>query len=309
MVKLRRALRGLGTERALAAYRLSKARDALAKFPAGDPESALAAARAKTLIFTVTAGRSGTTYLTRLMALFARVRAVHEEAPGFECVLRPAQKRPELARAFWLDHKLPAIARHPEPIYLETSNVTCKGFLEPLLELGLTPRLILLNRAPRAVALSYLGRNTVPGRSDLGIRYMLHPGDPGVLPLPGWRRLSDYQLCFWSALDIERRQVAYRKQILDAGGTAVETSAQALGQFENLLELAHALDLVEPAQDLGLLAQQHAEISRRSHNPNPKRNVPPDGIARQEQEVWQRIAAAAPKLEASVAAKYPAGAL
>ena len=238
------------------------------------------------------------------MSLFDRVCAVHEAAPGFECVLRPAQRRPELARDFWTRHKLPAIAARPEPIYLETSNVVCKGFLEPLLELGIVPHLILLNRAPRAIALSYLARNSVPGRTDLGLRYMLSPTDPGVIALPGWRQLSDYQLCFWSALEVERRQIAYRGPVAEAGGQVAETSAQALGDFEAFVALARGLEVLDPEADLDLLARQHAQISRQYHNPNPRRGPLPEAIARQEQEVWDRIATAEPGLKDAVAAKY-----
>ena len=303
-MRLRRALRPLGAEWFLAAVRLAHARATLARGEVGDFQAAVDRVRAKTLVFTVTAGRTGTTYLARLCGLFERVAAVHEAAPGFELVLRPAQRRPNLAREFWLRHKLPAIAARPEPIYLETSNVVCKGFLEPLLALGFVPHVILLDRSPRAVALSYLARNTVPGRTDLGLRYMVSPSDPDVLALPGWRRLSDYQLCFWAALDIERRQILYREQIAAAGGRVLQTSARALGQFPSFLRLAEALDLIGPDQDLGWLARRHAEISSQSHNPNPPRGRQPANISGLEEEVWRRVAEAAPSLRATVDGKY-----
>ena len=163
----------------------------------------------KSTIFTVTPGRSGSAYLSQLLQSVPDLHAVHEPEPNFVHVMRRAQFNPSIAFTFLKDYKLPAIAKVTEPIYAETSHLTCKGFLEPMIMLGLRPGLIFLRRPPREVAWSLLERNTIPGRTSLGCAYLLEPRDPYVLPLIGWHALSDYQLCFWYALEIERRCLRY----------------------------------------------------------------------------------------------------
>ena len=63
----------------------------------------------KSLIFTVTPGRSGTKYLAALLGSVPGVAAHHEPQPDFVTALRRAQQDPEVAFAFWRDVKLPFI--------------------------------------------------------------------------------------------------------------------------------------------------------------------------------------------------------
>jgi hypothetical protein len=180
----------------------------------------------KRLIFTVTTGRSGTGYLSRVLSYLRGVRSEHEPEPGFQDALRQVQDDPQLAREFWLGKKLPAIAAHPEHIYAESSHVLCKGFLEPLLDLGITPSLIALRRDPRAVALSHLKIGSIPGRQHT--QFQLSPEDPGVLQLPDWESRTDYELCFWLCLEVERRARLYCELIRDRGGAVCEVDFDEL---------------------------------------------------------------------------------
>ena len=95
----------------------------------------------KRLCFTVTSGRSRTKLLAILLREAAGLCAEHEPAPRFNYVLRAVLEYPEAA-AWWLAaEKLPAIAEiaRSSGTYIELSHLTCKGFVEPLLELGLRP--------------------------------------------------------------------------------------------------------------------------------------------------------------------------
>ena len=56
--------------------------------------------RTKTLVFTVTTGRSGTKYLTALLSGIAGVSAYHEPQPDIASYMRRCQKQPETAFAF-----------------------------------------------------------------------------------------------------------------------------------------------------------------------------------------------------------------
>jgi hypothetical protein len=287
---------------------LAKQRRRLARLdayrrPAADVPALLAAVHAKTLVVTVTAGRTGTTFLTHLLALCADTTSLHEPEPSFVPVLRPAQRDPGLARRFLLEYKLPFIAAVPTRRYVETGHLWCKGFLAPLLALGIAPQVVALRRAPRRVATSLLSRRTVPGRGKLGLKYLLHPGDPGVLPLPDWHRFSDYQLCFWYALEVERRQRDERAPVEAAGGRWVDVTAEELGDAERFVAVAETLALLDADGDRDALRAAHAGVARVTHNPNATAVAVADAAA-QEAAVWAAVDD--PALRRWVEARYPA---
>ncbi|MBX3024742.1 hypothetical protein KF840_07515 [bacterium] len=276
--------------------------------PLRDRQALLDALRRKHLVFCVTAGRTGTTYVTRLGELFPDTVSLHEPQPSYVHFLRQAQRRPRLAYHFLLEYKLPFIASAPATHYVETSHLFAKGFLEPMLDLGLRPAVLLLRREPRAIARSLLTRRTVPGRGKLGFKYLVHPGDPGVLPLPHWNAYSDYQLCFWYALEMERRQRDYGA-LLSAHGCAVaDATADELHDSHRFLAVAQELGLLDGRVDREALLQRHAEVSGRLYNYNrrpPAVVVDPDAA---EEAVWQAVAPAAPWMREAVARRYaPAG--
>ena len=151
-------------------------------------------------------------------SLCAQIQADHEPPPRVNYVLRSLIAAPGSARGWLEAEKLPAIAqRATGRIYAETSHLFCKGLIEPLLDIGLRPRFVILRRAPRETALSLYGLGVVPHRSESGRLVLLSPEDPGVLPYPGWTEASDYQLCYWYALEIQRRQADYSRRFADEG--------------------------------------------------------------------------------------------
>ncbi len=176
------------------------------------------------LIFTVSTGRSGTNLLQRMGALLEDVVSEHEPEPKFSRVLREVQRTPGFARE-WLERvKLPAVAVVPGRIYFETSHLFAKGFLEPLLDLGIVPDIVVLRREARAVASSLYELGTIPSRTETGRSFLLQPDDPGVLPLSGWTDLHDYQLCFWYCLEMERRARLYADDVRGRGGRVTEVT-------------------------------------------------------------------------------------
>jgi hypothetical protein len=275
--------------------------------PPADPDALLAAVRRKNLVFTVTAGRTGTAYLQQLLGALPDTTSVHEPEPAFVAVMRTIQHAPERARSFLLEYKLPAIAAVQTPHYIEVSHLFCKGFLEPTLALGVTPRLVVLRRQPRRIALSLLARQSVPGRTKNGLKYLLQPSDPGVLPLANWTRRSAYALCFWYALEIERRQQVYAERLAALGGTCVDATAGELHDAERFLDAARALKLLGTA-DLDALRLRHRELSAVTHNPNRGGAVADDLAAMDsdEESVWAAIAPHAPGLRERVTKRYAA---
>jgi len=203
--------------------------------------------RAKRIIFTVTSGRSGTAYVATLFQYVKGVEAYHEPEPEFRKVLRQAQMRPAVAKAFMAHKKLPAIASTGGDIYVETSHLFCKGFLEPTLELGVIPDLIIHTRPHRQVAVSLYKMGTIPGRTPKALQFYLSPDDPGVLPLRNWKSLHDYQLCFWYCLEIERRTLKYEGLYRNMERTVVKTELAELKTTSGFLKMLKDLDLKRPS--------------------------------------------------------------
>ena len=241
-------------------------------------------------VFTVTAGRTGTTYVTELFGLMPDTCSVHEPPPDFVRVMRKTRMVPASGHAFCVQTKLPAIAARPESRYVETSHLFCKGFFEQFLKLGVTPDLLILRRAPRAIALSLLSRNTVPARTPMGWKYLLSPADPGVLPLDKWPLLTDYQLCFWYALEIERRQALYQQYMAETGGRWFSTTADALRDYAVFRQMLTAFGFEWDETVDRRLPQRHETVSTTSHNLNARRvHIGKERLERLEQEVWERV--------------------
>jgi hypothetical protein len=267
-----------------------------------DAEAVIEAVRRKVLVMAVTAGRTGTTYLARLLRLFPDTTSLHEPAPHYAYVLRQAQHTREAARRFLVDYKLPSVAAVPGRRYAEISHLFCKGFFEPLLELGIVPGFVMLRRPPRLVARSWLTRGVVPGRSKRGLKLHLHPSDPGVLPFPEWWRATDYQLCFWYALEIEHRQRRYAAWLDRLGARWVDVTADELHDPVRFLALGQSLRLFDPSKETTALLEQHRIVSAIVHKPN---GGPPAPAAPEEEEaVWAAVVPHAGDLRAAIDRRY-----
>jgi|GEM_PF-1033065 len=254
------------------------------------------------LIFTVTPGRSGTQYLTHLLEHVPGVTATHEPEPNFASILRRSKIYPEKAFAFLRDMKLPEIAKCETPIYAETSHVICKGFIEPMIIMGLRPSLICLRRPPREVAWSHYHRNSVPMRSENGTHFLLAPTDPFVLPFYEHESASDYQMCFWYALEMERRMFHYRVMAMQLGLEWTEITNLELNDFEKFCKMLRDLNIAfEP--DAAFRAM-HAEVSAQSHNMNPSKHEFLEELIAQEEAVWQRVSYFDPLLRHQISKAY-----
>lgn len=210
------------------------------------PERLKSMIEKKRLIFTITTGRSGTAYLARILSFVPNVVAYHEPFPRFNEVVRQVQQNPQIALDFWINKKLPKIAEEMQPIYIETSHLICKGFLEPLLEIGIVPDLIFLKRAHREVAESMYRLGSIPGRTELGLEWYISPDDNCVLPLKNWQNLHDYQLCYWYCLEIEKRSQIYKKMYLDMSGRFVDLCFKELFTTDGYKRLVKELGLSNP---------------------------------------------------------------
>jgi hypothetical protein len=248
--------------------------------------------RRKRLIFTVTAGRTGTEYLARILECAPGVSSHHEPHPKFSDVMRAAQADPRLALRFLSQLKLPHIASIPTTTYVETSHLFAKGFLEPIVQFGLIPDLILLSRPARDVASSLYLIGAIPGRSTLGSRFLLEPSDPGVVQLRGSDLLHDYQLCFWYVMEMERRQRVYEQLVSDLGGRTIRTSLSGLASEAGFFELVDALHFERPSgrQLAAYVALRGTRVNRKTEMKRELARILPDGLDALESEVHALVA-------------------
>jgi hypothetical protein len=255
--------------------------------------SALETVRGKRTLFTVTTGRSGTEYLARALACFRNVAAEHEPKPTFGSAFRTVVAAPDTAREFWLEHKLPRIARVRAPIYAETSHLVCKGFLEAAVELELAMTWVHLVRAPREVATSLWRLATIPGRTYAGVKYYLSPWDPGVrlaLDRVAADALDDYQLCYWYCLEIEARADEYARRFAQRGVRIERVELASLRSVEGVLELGERLEL-GPLSALGRV-QLAALVGKRVNEKSDRKReltLSPDELERAETRVRELV--------------------
>lgn len=211
----------------------------------------------------VTTGRSGTKLLAKLLALGDDVCARHEPEPALHHVLEEVKRDPAAALRFVREVKLPAIQACPEKNYAETSHLFGKGFYEAFLKLELPFKIIILNRNPRDVARSLWRIGTVPGRTPGGRTFLLEPLQQNVLKLRNWERMTDYELCYWYCLEMERRKTLYAEECTKRGIAVVETSIERLKQYSSFLDFMGACGLTVSAKDT---RARHAEIVAKKVN-------------------------------------------
>ncbi len=235
----------------------------------------------KNIIMCVTTGRSGTNLLEKLFALADDTCALHEPEPGFQNVLRAVRQDPNAAVAFMRQSKLPFIAAQPQKNYAETSHVFSKGFFEAFIKIGIPFRTVILDRAPRAVAKSYWRLKTIPHRTELGLNWLLDPAQGGVVAPQGWEKMSDYQLCFWYCLEIERRKTLYMEECRKRGLPVAEISLHGLKDWGKFKDLCAACGLTVSDDARG----KHAAIT--AHKVNTKASP----LSEEELKDWKKFQA------------------
>jgi len=193
------------------------------------------------LVLTVTPGRSGTKLLRELLASVMNLNAEHEPVPRANFHLRRTLEDQNYGLRWLIEEKLPHLQHYAPGQYIETSHLYCKGFIEIFWALGLRPRFIILRRSPSAVARSLFKISCIPGRTPSGQLVLISPRD-GATPFPRHDLASDYQLCYWYAKELYRRQNFYVRQFSENGTAYFELTIEDLVNLERFCELARFLD-------------------------------------------------------------------
>jgi hypothetical protein len=201
-------------------------------------------------VVAISSGRSGTKHLSRILGLLPGVACEHEPAPNFVDEMQAAQENSAIAVDFIRNKKIPALEAKNCRIYAEISSLWCKGLLQAWLpDHSLpVPDVIILDRDVRLIALSLCRLNLVPERTVNGRGWYIGPGTRGALlrvarPYAEW---SDYQLCYWYALEVEARKIVLGQMAKARGAKVTRISLTELGTFRGIYRMVRELDLPRP---------------------------------------------------------------
>lgn len=218
------------------------------------------------IIFCLSTGRCGTMYLANVMDTVPNVCALHEPEPNFVY----AHKWSYNKRLEWLrDKKMPYILGIAQSTYIETSNLVSQGFIEPLIELGIMFDAIVIYRDLRSVAISQWRRGHFPGRSALNQKW-------GLQPDFDYCYLTDYQLCYWHALEKRRRMELYKTMV---PGNVYETETGKIISEPDYKNLVNVMGLPPPDQN------RYNMVKNIKANKSLTSTVPPGFINEQEKRV------------------------
>jgi hypothetical protein len=167
-------------------------------------------------LFSINAGRSGSDYLTELLAQASNAVSLHEALPIMNG--RPMQQfnqGDEGALRALMPFKLQEIRKkrkNDRKIYCETNHTFIKGWgylipeFIPQEQIGV----IILRRPPEQIIRSHLRIRTVPGTTRWSKTWVLTPGAARDLGPPP--ETDDvYARCEWYVEEVERRAQAYQK--------------------------------------------------------------------------------------------------
>jgi hypothetical protein len=93
------------------------------------------------------------------------------------------------------------------------------------------------------VATSLWQLGAIPGRTLRGTKHFLSPRDPNHLPLSGLRPLDDYQLCYWTCLEMDARARVLRERLEPRGVRVHAVVLEDIQSEDGLLALGARLGL------------------------------------------------------------------
>ena len=230
----------------------------------------------RSFAFVASTGRSGTTTLARLFEGISSCVACHEPYPTMKSDFATdsvddislQKKRFEKVKRI---HVLRAASGLD--FYLETNHQFVKNFADPALAyFGDRMRVIHLRRDPISVASSFYAIGSVPGKTELGSRYLIDPHrSDNVLPIGDVldsdpRFADDLYRCLWYWYEMEARIVRLRENYADLA--MIHLVTDDLNRPEKISELLRFLDLDHLADEIlprvGLRTNQKKDEKQRS---------------------------------------------
>jgi hypothetical protein len=85
---------------------------------------------------------------------------------------------------------------------------------------------------------------TTPERTHGGREWYIGPSTPtAILKVQDWQNWSDYQLCYWYAMEVEARKVVLGNLIKFNGGRVCRIDITELAKWQGIKRLIRELDL------------------------------------------------------------------
>eukprot|EP01062_Namystynia_karyoxenos_P008340 TRINITY_DN12939_c0_g2_i1.p1 TRINITY_DN12939_c0_g2~~TRINITY_DN12939_c0_g2_i1.p1 ORF type:complete len:390 (+),score=113.38 TRINITY_DN12939_c0_g2_i1:121-1290(+) len=224
-------------------------------------------------IFSINAGRSGSEYLSQLLAHAAGVSSVHEGVPiccGAPMVEFNDGEEGAMRRLMALKMRSIHATRHAMPVYAETNHTFIKGFGLLLPDNYIAQEdmgVVILRRGVEETAASFLRLHEIPGLRH-GNNWWLKPtARRNILPAPP-ADAHPFEFCKWYVREVYARGEMFRRrfprityfestlsalndpavvgQMLDTFGLeATEGLAAAVGSPTNLRDEFPRLPLAE----------------------------------------------------------------
>jgi len=171
------------------------------------------------------------------------VCSLHEPPPYFQEFARKGYDE----KKEWLENiKIPYIQGIAQGVYVETSNQVIRGFIEPLIELGIKLNVIVIQRPLRDVALSMWRMNWIPARSPIAAKYGMKPDDKDIIFLyPDFKYWTDYQCCYWACLE-RRERIKKYSELLEHDNIIAETTTAKMTTRDGFIGLLDVLELPRP---------------------------------------------------------------
>jgi hypothetical protein len=88
---------------------------------------------------------------------------------------------------------------------------------------------------------------TTPERTHGGREWYIGPSAPtAILKVQDWKKWSDYQLCYWYAMEVEARKVLLGNWVKSKGGRVCRIHINELAKWQGIKRLIRELDLPKP---------------------------------------------------------------
>jgi hypothetical protein len=232
------------------------------------------------LVFTMTAGRTGTRSLAGLLAanlpgahvhheqLISGPRAVHTPAVPLLLEFNESGDTPRVQR-FWAE-KAAEIRAQPAHTWVETSHLLMKaGLVENIDQFeGHDVHLVALTRSRGSLLRSYLRLGDFSRVGNRQMWYLAELGRKNLLQIPGAWRQGAMGLALWYLLEVECRVALYRRQLAGRAGVTLHTLA--VGDLSGGPRVDGLLEALQTP------ASPKPPVLPAPHNQGPKRALSPE---------------------------------
>jgi hypothetical protein len=217
----------------------------------------------------LSAGRSGTHKLYKLLDGMDKLYAEHEGDPGFHTV----RKSDDSVKEKFVSDKITFYESTGKQNVLHTGHILSLGFLETVEKSVFIKDCIVLYRPWREIATSMFVLDWIPYKQKIITPWYCGPDEADVLQYDGYETAHPYQLCYWWCMESDRRIKQQTQDLENKGCTIHHYTIKDLLQLDTMNELLGKLGLGSIQTIDDSLSNQRKILEK---NPALNRIVPPD---------------------------------